>query len=108
MNLDRATDNYTDVLRSLGEFVLNAENVFAQNTRVTALGALDLKSSSSLKLTGGLYSAGEILLVEVTDITTNAALNSKRLVTLCGKSGCGDECRGNRISGRQSAGRTHR
>ncbi len=82
INLDRAVDDHTDVLRSLGGIALNTDHVSAQNARITALGALDLKSSSSLNLTGGLYSAVGKLLVEANDITTNTSLNSKGLITL--------------------------
>ncbi|NKC13806.1 MAG: filamentous hemagglutinin N-terminal domain-containing protein [Gammaproteobacteria bacterium] len=87
INLDRAADGNTDVLRSLGGIALKAENVSAHNARVTALGALDLKSSSSLNLTGGLYSAAGHLFVEADDITSSAVLNSKSTVTLRGISG---------------------
>ncbi len=87
INLDRAADGNTNVLRSLGGIALKAENVSAHNARVTALGALDLKSSSSLDLAGGLYSAAGHLLVEAHDITSSAVLNSKSTVTLRGTSG---------------------
>lgn len=87
INLDRATDDETDVLRSLGSIALNAENIFAQNARITSMGALDLKSSSSLELTNGLYSAAGNLLVEAAGVTTGADLNAEGTTTLRGTSG---------------------
>ncbi|MCY4053752.1 MAG: filamentous hemagglutinin N-terminal domain-containing protein [Hyphomicrobiales bacterium] len=87
INLDRATDDNTDVLRSLGSIVLNAGSILARNARITSLGALDLKSSSPIELTNGLYSATGNLLVEASGVTTGATLNSQGTVTLRGTIG---------------------
>ena len=82
IDLDRAVDDNTDILRSLGGIALNSNRVSAQNARITALGTLDVKSASSLNLAGGIYSAAGNLLIEGNDVTTNAKLNSQGLATL--------------------------
>ena len=87
INLDRAADDNTDVLRSLGRIALETENISAQNARVSAMDDLDLKSSASLELAGGLYSTAGSLLVEAADVTTGAALNAADTAAVRGTSG---------------------
>ncbi len=82
INLDRASDDGSDVLRSLGDISINSQNVSAQNTQITALGDLDLNSASSLVLSGGTYSSSQNLVVEGGDIATNANLNARGSVAL--------------------------
>jgi filamentous hemagglutinin family protein len=82
INLDRTVDNNTEALNATGNITLNADNISAQKNRITALGTLDINSSKSIDLNGGIYYAGGALKVEGEDITTSAELNSENTATL--------------------------
>ena len=87
INLDRSRDDDTDVLRSLGAIVLNTDGVTASNARVTSLGDLAVLSTSSLDLTGGVYSASGDLLVEGGEVTSDARLNAQGQASLSSTDG---------------------
>jgi filamentous hemagglutinin len=87
INLDRAVDDNTDALNAAGDITLNSGNISAQNNRITSLGTLNINSSSSLGLSGGIYYAGGLLQVEAASIANNAELNSENKATLSSTTG---------------------
>ena len=82
IDLDRAAAGGPEALRSLDDMKLNTRMVFARNARISALGALQLKSAAALTLTGGEYASGGRLLAEGQALSNSAALNAKDTLTL--------------------------
>ena len=82
INVARDSDTGKETLQSLGEIVLDTDEITATNGRISSRGDLNIFSDDALGISGGTFATNSELGVDGASITSSAELQAGDTVTL--------------------------
>ncbi|WP_039760103.1 filamentous hemagglutinin N-terminal domain-containing protein, partial [Bartonella queenslandensis] len=87
IDFDRLQDNNQTGVSSLGDMIIESNQISAFNNHIGAKGNIVLKADGAFTIGAGHYSAGGSLLVEAAQLTSGAHLVAEQKVDLYARSG---------------------